>query len=152
MGLLWLYLPFLCKHQGVGVVGLDTYTWGIKDFHKCWSGSLAKSRLCLGPTSVRNCTPLSALSFWVSLFPRTRGYNKDSSWFPLRLWTDVLASILLLSFFLLEDWDPFQVPITSGLSLQEELPHRVTHPIWPIISGVTVAQLLDLRKHHEIKS
>ena len=25
-----------------GVVGSDTYTWGIKDFHKCWSGSLAK--------------------------------------------------------------------------------------------------------------
>ena len=58
-----------------GVVGSDTYTWGIKDFHKCWSGSLAKRRLCLGPTGVINCTPLSALSFWVSLFPRTRGYN-----------------------------------------------------------------------------
>ena len=22
-----------------GVVGFDMYTWGIKDFHKCWSGS-----------------------------------------------------------------------------------------------------------------
>ena len=30
---------------------------------------------CLGPTGVINCTPLSALSFWVSLFPGTRGYN-----------------------------------------------------------------------------
>ena len=58
-----------------GVVGSDTYTWGIKDFHKCWSGSLAKRRLCLGPAGVINCTPLSALSFSVSLFPRTRGYN-----------------------------------------------------------------------------
>ena len=28
-----------------GVVGSDTYTWGIKDFHKCWSGSLAMRRL-----------------------------------------------------------------------------------------------------------
>ena len=46
-----------------GVVGSDTYTWGIKDFHKCWSGSLAKRRLCLGPAGVINCTPLSALSF-----------------------------------------------------------------------------------------
>ena len=59
------------------------YTWGIKDFHKCWSGSLAKRRLCLGPASVINCTSQSALSFWVSLFPRKRGYksiygcNKD---------------------------------------------------------------------------
>ena len=58
-----------------GVVGSDTYTWGIKDFHKCWSGSLAKRRLCLGPASVINCTPLSALSFSVSLFPGTCGYN-----------------------------------------------------------------------------
>ena len=29
----------------IGVVGSDTYTWGIKDFHKCWSGSLAKETL-----------------------------------------------------------------------------------------------------------
>ena len=57
------------------MVGLDTYTWGIKDFHKCWSGSLAKKRLYLGPAGVINCTPLSALSFEVSLFPGTRGYN-----------------------------------------------------------------------------
>ena len=46
-----------------GVVGLDTYTWGIKDVHKCWSGSLAKRRLCLGLTRVINYTPPSALSF-----------------------------------------------------------------------------------------
>ena len=58
-----------------GVVGSDTYTWGIKDFHKCWSGSLAKRRLCLGPAGVINCTPLSALSFRGSLFPGTRDYN-----------------------------------------------------------------------------
>ena len=44
-----------------GVVGSDT--WGIKDFHKCWLGSLAKRRLCLGPASVINCVPLSTLSF-----------------------------------------------------------------------------------------
>ena len=46
-----------------GVVGSDTYTHGIKDFHKCWSGSSAKRRLCLGPAVVINCAPLSALSF-----------------------------------------------------------------------------------------
>ena len=46
-----------------GVVGSDMYTWGIKDFHKCWPGSFAKRRLCLGPSSVINHTPLSALSF-----------------------------------------------------------------------------------------
>ena len=46
-----------------GVVGLDTYSRDIKDFHKRWSGSLAKRRLGLGPDGVINCTPLSALSF-----------------------------------------------------------------------------------------
>ena len=46
-----------------GVVGSDTYTWSIKDFHKCWLGSLAKRRLCLGPAGVMNSTPLYALSF-----------------------------------------------------------------------------------------
>ena len=69
---------FYVNFKEIGVVGSGAYTWGIKDFHKFWSGSLAKRRLCLGPTDVINCTPLSALSFWVSLFPGTRGYNKAS--------------------------------------------------------------------------
>ena len=47
----------------IGVVGSDMYTRGIKDFHKCWSGSLVKRRLCPGPAGVINCTPLFALSF-----------------------------------------------------------------------------------------
>ena len=78
MGLLWLHLPFLCLKE-FGVVGLDTYTRGIKDLHKCWTGSLAKRRLCLGPAGVVNCTSLSALSFWVSLFPGKRGWNNTTS-------------------------------------------------------------------------
>ena len=32
-----------------GMVGSDTYTWGIKDFPKCWSGSLVKRDSALGP-------------------------------------------------------------------------------------------------------
>ena len=28
------------SHKEFGVVGSDAYTWGIKDFHKCWSGVL----------------------------------------------------------------------------------------------------------------
>ena len=54
---------FYVSLKEIGVVGSDTYTWGIKDFHKCWSGSLAKRRLYLGPAGVINCTPLSALPF-----------------------------------------------------------------------------------------
>ena len=66
---------FYVSLKEIGVVGSDTYTQGIKDFHKCWSGSLAKRRLCLGPAGVIDCTPLSSLSFWVSFFPRMHGYN-----------------------------------------------------------------------------
>ena len=54
---------FYVSLKEIGLVGSDTYTWGIEGFHKCLSGSLAKRRLCLGPTGVINCTPLSALSF-----------------------------------------------------------------------------------------
>ena len=68
-----------------GVVGSDTYTWGIKDFHKCWSGSLAKRRLCLGPTSIINCIPLSALSFWVFVSWNEHGYNNIRQFFWLCL-------------------------------------------------------------------
>ena len=75
MGLLGLYFPWFMYLKEFGVVGSDMYTQGIKDFHKCWSGSLAKRRLCLGPVGVINCTPLSALSFWLSLFPGMHGYN-----------------------------------------------------------------------------
>ena len=57
------YYPSFVRLKGSGLVGLDTYTWGVKDLHKRWSGSLAKRRLCLGPAGVINCTPLSALSF-----------------------------------------------------------------------------------------
>ena len=59
-----------------GKVGLSMHSYGILGFHKNWSGSLAKRRLCLGPAGVINCAPLSALSFWVSLFPETYGYNR----------------------------------------------------------------------------
>ena len=63
-GVTGIVFPFVyVSLKEFGVVGLDTYTWGIKDFHKCCSGSLAKRRLCLGPTGVINCSPLSALSF-----------------------------------------------------------------------------------------
>ena len=54
---------FYVSLKEIGVVGSDMYTWGIEGFHKCWSGSLAKRRLCLGPAGVINCVPLSALSF-----------------------------------------------------------------------------------------
>ena len=75
----------LCKSQGIWSGGFRHVHMGIKDFHKCWSGSLAKMRLCLGPASVINCPPLSALSFWVSLFPGTRGCNNLSVQFKITL-------------------------------------------------------------------
>ena len=62
-GVIWIVFSLVyVSLKEFGVVGSDTYTWGIKDFHKCWSGSLAKRRLCRGPAGVINCIPLSALS------------------------------------------------------------------------------------------
>ena len=78
-------------------------------------------------------------------------FTEDSSWFSLTLslCSHLHPTVVLC---IVENWDSFQILITSGNSLQEKLPHTVTHPIWPIISGVTFAQLLDLRKHHQINS
>ena len=44
---------------------------------------MAKRRLCLGPASVIDCTPLSTLSFWVSVFPGMHGYNTGSMLLPI---------------------------------------------------------------------
>ena len=76
MGLLWLYLPFLCKPQGIWGDGFENVHTGYKKIFECLSGSLAKRSLCLGPASVINCTPLSVLSFWVGLLKR--GCNSSS--------------------------------------------------------------------------
>ena len=59
-------------------------------------------------------------------------YSQEMAHDSLWLWAYAPTSyyypiILLLSFFILEDWDPFQVLITNGLSLQEELPHTQSH-------------------------
>ena len=76
-GIIWTVFSLVyVSLKEFGVMGSATYTWGIKDFHKCWSGSLAKRRRCLGPASVINCPPLSALSFSVSLIPGTRGLQQ----------------------------------------------------------------------------
>ena len=32
-----------------GVVGSDTYTWGMKDFPKCWSGPWLRGDSASGP-------------------------------------------------------------------------------------------------------
>ena len=75
MGILWLYLPLFMQVSRNSGRWVWARTCRIKDFHRSWSGSLAKRRLCLGPAGVINRSSLSAPSFWVSLFPGTRGYN-----------------------------------------------------------------------------
>ena len=52
---------FKARFKEFGDVGLSSKFQIYKD--KSQSGSLAKRRLCLGPTGVINYTPLSALSF-----------------------------------------------------------------------------------------
>ena len=75
MAVTWLYLPLTFSR--LDLRNLQMYSWAVHlryiRFSQNQSGSLAKRRLCLGPASAINCTSLSGLSFWVSLFPRTRG-------------------------------------------------------------------------------
>ena len=40
---------FYVNLKEIGMVGSDMYTWGIKDFHKCCSGSLAKRSIINSP-------------------------------------------------------------------------------------------------------
>ena len=61
--IVFLFYLVQTSFKEFGEVGLSKCTYGIQGFHKNWSGSLAKKRLCLGPAGVINCTPLSALSF-----------------------------------------------------------------------------------------
>ena len=82
MAVTWLYLPLPLSR--LGLRNLEMWAWAVstlkvyKVFTRVSRGpSLAKRRLCLGPAGVINCTPLLALSFWVSLFPRTHGYNSS---------------------------------------------------------------------------
>ena len=52
---------------------------------KTGQGSLAKRRLCLGPAGVINCTPLSALSFWVCFLERVATTPLPNSPFSINL-------------------------------------------------------------------
>ena len=65
---------FQARFKEFGDVGLSSTLKVYKVFTTVSQGPWLRGD-CLGPNGVINCTPLSALSFWVSLFPGTRGYN-----------------------------------------------------------------------------
>ena len=78
MAVTWLYLPLTLSRLGLRNLGM--WAWAvhlkyIRFSQKVGRGPWLKRKLCLGPTSVINCTLLSTLSFWVSLFPGAFGYN-----------------------------------------------------------------------------
>ena len=142
-------------------MGLDRYTWGRKDFHKCWSGSLAKRGLCLGPAGVIDCTPLSALSFWVSLCPRKHGYNNGREEEELTFWTVSEVAGAGGMFFHLtpnewegsivkEGWESFQGrSLNYKMALAENLCQHLNNkgiwhqPLWRLDS--VLPQLLSFR-------
>ena len=75
---LTLYLSFPLFRLVSGNLGKWVWAHTLRVYNvftETWSGSLAKRRLHLLPAGVINCTSLSELSFWVSLFPGTRGHN-----------------------------------------------------------------------------
>ena len=66
---------FQARFKEFGDVGLSSTLKVYKVFTKAGWGPWLNRKLCLGPASVINCTPLSTLSFWASLFPRAFGYS-----------------------------------------------------------------------------
>ena len=66
---------FQARFKDFGDVGLSSTLKVYKVFTKAGWGPWLNRKLCLGPASVINCTPLSTLSFWASLFPRAFGYS-----------------------------------------------------------------------------
>ena len=100
-----------------GVVDSDAYSWSIKDFHKCWAGSLAKRRLpwacwcnklhstiCIvfservgrkqpcGPTlAIQSPTPFSPRSQIHLVWPRAPGKQKQA--FPLNGTVSMVSTI-----------------------------------------------------------
>ena len=78
MAVTWLYLPLTFSRLGLRNLGMWAWARALtvyKAFTKLSRGSRLKRILCFGRASVITCTPLSALSFWMSLFPRALGYN-----------------------------------------------------------------------------
>ena len=100
-----------------GVVDSDAYSWSIKDFHKCWAGSLAKRRLpwacqcnklhstiCIvlservgrkqpcGPTlAIQSPTPFSPRSQIHLVWPRAPGKQKQA--FPINGTVGMVSTI-----------------------------------------------------------
>ena len=66
---------FQARLKEFGDVDLSSTLKVYKVFTKVGWGPWLKRKLCLWPAYVINCTPLSTLSFWVSLFPGAFGYN-----------------------------------------------------------------------------
>ena len=64
---------FQARFKEFGDVGLRSAFKVYKVFTKVGQSPWLKRKLCLGPTGVINCTSLSTLSFWVSLFPGAFG-------------------------------------------------------------------------------
>ena len=73
-------------------------------------------------------------------------FTEDGSWFSF--WAYAPTSILLLSFFMLQDWDPFQILILTGQSLQE-LPHT---QFGQSSQGSLLLNFWTWGKHHQINS
>ena len=84
MAVTWLYFPLTLSRLGLRNLGMGA--WGhtlkvYKVFTKVCRGPWLRGDS--GPADVINCSPLSASFFWVSLFPRTYGFNNTIQWFLL---------------------------------------------------------------------
>ena len=96
MAVTWLYLPLTFSRLGLRNFGVGSWAHTLKVykvFTKVGQGPWLKRKRCFGPASVIHCTPLSTLSFWVSLLPRAFGYNKTRESFWTFVFTEAKPSL-----------------------------------------------------------
>ena len=146
MGYLWLDLSFPLFRLVSGNLG--RWVWAhtprvYKVFTKTGRGP--KRRLCLGPAGVINCFPLSALSFWVSLFPGAFGYNSQS------IGISASASVLPMN---IQDWFPLDwlvwscSPRDSQESSSPPEFKRINSSALSFLDGPTLTSTHDYWKNH----
>ena len=131
MAVTWLYLYLALSRLGLRNLGMWAWACTLRyiRFSQMLVGVLGQEEALPWARQCNNCTPLSALSSWVSVFPRTRAYNSSTSaspsvWFWLWLRGLYAASRLLsVEFSRQEYWsgEPFH--------FQRDLPKPRSHAL-----------------------
>ena len=127
MAVAWLYLPLTFSRLSLRNLGMWAWARTLKAckvFTKVGQSPWLKRRLCLGCAGVINCTPLSTLSFGVSLFPG--GFDCNLSMYERErlLWLDPESIFISLK----NSYKTFYFPYS--LLLPHSIKMRIQQQLW----------------------